>query len=59
MKYDPLRHASLSPEQLEELLDQQEQEARRPRKMKKDKRSAPNEGIRRHQPGALPPFEDS
>jgi hypothetical protein len=59
MKYDPTRNPSLSPEQLEELLDEQAQAARRPRKMKKDKRSAPNEGVRRHQPGTLPPFEES
>jgi len=59
MKYDPLRHVSLSPEQLEDLLEQEEREQRRPRKVRREKRNAPNEGVRRHQPGTLPPFEES
>lgn len=57
-KYDPLRRVSLSPEQLEDLLEKEEQEQRRPRKVRREKRGAPNEGVRRHQPGSLPPFEE-
>jgi hypothetical protein len=60
MKYDPLKHVSLSPEQLEDALEQAEQERRQPRKMRREKKyRPPNEGVRRHQPGALPPFEES
>ena len=59
MKYDPLKHHSYTPEQLEDEMERQEQAKRRPRKMRPDKRSTPNEGIRRHQPGTLPPFEES
>ncbi len=59
MKYDPLRHTSLSPDQLEDLLENEEQQRRRPRKMRPEKKRPPAEGIRRHQPRALPPTEDS
>jgi hypothetical protein len=59
VKYDPLRHVSLTPEQLEDALEKEDQEQHKPRKMKKEKRHSPNEGVRRHQSGTLPPFEDS
>ena len=58
-KYEPLRHTSLTPEQLEDALENEEREQRRPRKVRREKRISKNEGIRRHQPGILPPFEDS
>lgn len=59
MKYDPLRHVSLSPDQLEDALEKEEREQRRPRKVRREKRPSKNEGVRRHQPGTLPPFEDA
>ncbi len=59
MKYDPLRHVSLTPEQLEDALEKEERDQRRPRKMRREQKRQPNEGVRRHQPQAMPPFEES
>jgi hypothetical protein len=60
MKYDPLRHVSLTPEQLEDALEKEAQTRPKVKKVRKEKKyRAPNEGVRRHQPGTLPPFEDA
>lgn len=59
MKYDPLKHVSMTPEQLEDALEKEEREQRRPRKVRREKRLSKNEGVRRHQPGTLPPHEEA